>query len=167
MGYSAKAIANFFIEHYGKKGISPLKLQKLVYLAHGWHLGLRDEELVNDEFAEAWQYGPVFPSIYHEFKHLGSAHVKKKATELDENFEFSTPSVDEDDSRTIALLNRVWDVYGKHSGLQLSRITHAGGSPWDVAFKKDGARRNAHISDEEIRKYYKRLAEKNERSRKD
>ena len=72
MGYSAKAPANYFIGKYGRFKISPLKLQKLVYISHGWHLAIFDRELVDDEYAEAWQYGPVFPSLYHEFTEFGA-----------------------------------------------------------------------------------------------
>ena len=46
--YSAKEIANYFLELSAKKDISPLKIQKLVYIAHGWHLALYGEPLVQD-----------------------------------------------------------------------------------------------------------------------
>ena len=49
MGHPVKAIANFFIDRYGRHGITPLKLQKLIYVAHGWHLALLDKPLVIDE----------------------------------------------------------------------------------------------------------------------
>lgn len=64
MGHSAKAIANFFIDRHKRHGISPLKLQKLIYMAHGWHLALLDKPLVEDEAPEAWKFGPVFASVY-------------------------------------------------------------------------------------------------------
>jgi len=44
-----------------------MKLQKLVYYAHGWHLALNNEPLI-DEQVECWQYGPVISSLFHEFK---------------------------------------------------------------------------------------------------
>ncbi len=169
MGYSAKAIANFFIDHYKKQKFTPLKLQKLIYIAHGWHLAMYDEDLVNDEYAEAWQFGPVFPSVYHEFKDLGSQPVRRRATDLDldedGNVTFAAPLVKPNDERTTALLRRVWDVYGKFTAAQLIELTHAPGSPWDKAQRKDGGlRRNPHIEREDIESHYKALYEKNVRS---
>ena len=160
MGYSAKAIANYFISKYGKAGISPLKLQKLVYLSHGWYLGIVEKELVDDEYAEAWQYGPVFASLYHEFKEFGSGHINRKATDIDDGFDLITPYVDKNDSRTIKLLNRVWKVYGKYSAGQLSSITHRNDSPWDQIRKDNQDKRNIHIPNSLIKKYYKKLANK-------
>lgn len=63
VGYSAKAVANYFLAQYGKHGLNPLKLQKLVYIAHGWNLAVRNQPLVDNELPEAWEYGPVFASL--------------------------------------------------------------------------------------------------------
>lgn len=55
--------------------VSNLKLQKLAYLAHMIHLGRHAQPLVNETF-EAWDYGPVLPSLYREVKIFGSAPIK-------------------------------------------------------------------------------------------
>lgn len=73
--YHAKAVANFFL----KRGHpTQMKLHKLLYYAHGWHLGFTGEPLL-DEAIEAWAYGPVVPSIYQELKMLGSAPIDRLA----------------------------------------------------------------------------------------
>lgn len=164
MGYSAKAVANYFLSKYGKSGITPLKLQKLVYLAHGWHLAYFEEPLVGDEYAEAWQYGPVFSSLYHEFKHKGRSPIDGLATDLDwDNLEEVTPRVDKSDKKVRKLLDRVWEVHGRFTGGQLSRMTHKDGSPWAETRKTEGGdRKNSHIPDELIMNYYKKLRDKNE-----
>jgi uncharacterized phage-associated protein len=165
MGYPVKAVANAMLqtaENHDSK-LSPLKLQKLVYIAHGWHLALRETELVDDEFAEAWQYGPVFPSLYHEFKDVGKGFISKRATDLelsdDVDFDFyvTEPIIPEDDQFTWSLLNKVWDSYGKYSGLTLSDITHQQDTPWQKTWSKSGGRKNADISNEEIKRHYKQL----------
>ena len=164
MGYSAKAVANFFIEHDKKKRISPMKLQKLVYISHGWYLALYDEYLIDDEYAEAWQYGPVYPSLYHEFKHFGWKPVTTLATDIDEDFDISPPEIDPDDERTIRLLRRIWKVYGGYTGKQLSSMTHSPGTPWHKAYEKDGNRRNPHIDEDDIKNHYLELYRQNEQS---
>jgi uncharacterized phage-associated protein len=164
MGYSAKAIANAFLDIAGanEKKLSPLKLQKLVYIAHGWNLAINGESLVNDEFAEAWQYGPVFPSIYHEFKEFGRSPVTSKAFAFDMdddlNFNVYEPEIPRSDAETWNLINRVWEIYGKYSGLTLSDVTHRDGTPWSKTWNESGGRRNADIPNELIKEHYTELA---------
>ena len=162
MGYSAKAIANYFLSKYGNYGITPLKMQKLVYLAHGWNFAFRDEPLVNDEHPEAWPYGPVFPSLYDEFKYRGNKPILESA--FDMNFDNGrvntlTPEIQNSDMDTRQLLDRIWEVYGSYSGTQLSEICHSRGSPWDITRQKNGRFRNPHIPEELIKKHYKGLLE--------
>ena len=38
--------------------LGPTKLNKLVYISHGWLLGKHQKPLVSEE-AEVWEYGPV------------------------------------------------------------------------------------------------------------
>ena len=51
-----------------------LDLNKLVYLCHGWTLGVHGKPLIADR-VEAWRYGPVIPAIYHEYKLFGSDNI--------------------------------------------------------------------------------------------
>lgn len=168
MGYSAKAIANYFLDNYGRMNllpkISPLKLQKLVYLSHGWSLGILGKDLVDDEHAEAWQYGPVFPSLHHEFKDFGNKSINRNATDLrfspdshDFRFEIVTPTVG-DDKTIHNLLDKIWKVYGKYTPHQLSNIASKEDSPWHQANKKSNGIRNFHIDNDIIKKYYVDLA---------
>ena len=58
--YSAKAVANYFLARAKESGetLSPMKLQKLIYFAHGWHLAVFDAPLLDEE-VQAWDYGPA------------------------------------------------------------------------------------------------------------
>ena len=179
MGYSAKAIANYFIEQFGKQNaISPLKIQKLVFISHGWHLALYEQPLVSDESAEAWRYGPVFPSLYHEFKEFGNEPISRLAKKIkiiktDNNSDFSMsrllkskfqteiPKVKKSDKQVCSLLDRVWEVYGNYSGLTLSELTHCPHSPWEQTREKFPNIRNANISDDLIQQHYSEKREKN------
>ncbi len=121
-----------------------------------------DEPLVDDEYAEAWPYGPVFASLYHEFKHRGRRPIMDFATELNlDDLTETTPRIPKSDKRTTQLLDQIREVCGRRSGLELSRITHRPGSPWETTRKRTGGRKNANIRDEEIKNYYKKLGREN------
>lgn len=78
--HDPKAVANYILDCGKEDGetLSPMKLIKLVYLAHGWNLGLTGEPLIT-EHVQAWRYGPVIPSIYHDFKEYGNQVVTRYA----------------------------------------------------------------------------------------
>jgi len=122
-----------------------MQILKLVYIAHGWQLGLYGRPLVNESI-EAWQYGPVIPSLYHRFKRYGSNFIDECPT--------GKPSVfDKEEQNTI---EQVWRGYGNRSGISLSSLTHVSGSPWDITIQQSG--RGAVISNDLIEDYYHRLA---------
>lgn len=155
MTCSAIAVANHFIqEHPGE--ITHLKLQKLVYISHGWHLGIFRKELVEDELAEAWKHGPVFPSIYHSFKQFGSKPIDRLATESDEKGGqvISIAPIIRGKEK-IELLHTIWEVYGHLTGPELSNLTHAEGTPWSKTWNANPGLRNLNIRNEEIEKHYK------------
>ena len=61
----------------GKKSdwsLSNLKIQKMLYIAHMFHLGRHKTPLV-DGYFEAWDYGPVHPNLYHRLKIFGASPV--------------------------------------------------------------------------------------------
>ena len=164
MGYSAKAVANYFLSKHRKSGITPLKIQKLVYIAHGWYMAFYEDPLIDNEFAEAWEYGPVFPSLYHEFKHRGKLAINALATDVkldvsNSKLTKTTPRIEESNKQTRELLDRIWEVYGKLTGIQLSNMCHQPGSPWHNT-RHDPERKNAinaDIDDHEIREHYRKL----------
>jgi len=71
--FSAFDLAGTLCENSGWK-LSNLSVQKLVYLAQMIHLGEGEGPLFPEQF-EAWDYGPVIPSLYHELKMFGSDAV--------------------------------------------------------------------------------------------
>ena len=157
MAYDAKAIANYFLERAKKEGqsLTQMKLHKLVYYAHGWHLGITGKPLI-DGSVEAWQYGPLIPDIRAEFQEFGSNPIDRLATTADDDWNLITPHVDVDDRETVALLDRVWKVYGDRTAAQLSAMTHETGSPWDIIWQKacERGKRGEAIPDNLIQKYF-------------
>ncbi|HEY1718789.1 MAG TPA: type II toxin-antitoxin system antitoxin SocA domain-containing protein, partial [Verrucomicrobiae bacterium] len=59
--FKSIAVANRFIELAQKSDskLTLMKLLKIVYFAHGWHLALRDKSPLIDDTVEAWKFGPV------------------------------------------------------------------------------------------------------------
>src|SRR5882762_4780465 len=97
--------------------ISNLKLQKLLYYTQGFHFAMTDEPLFKEDIY-AWQYGPVVPEVYHEFKYLGSGAIpvpEDQGIQLDEKIS--------------ELIADVFNVYGQYSALKLMDMTH-NETPW-------------------------------------
>lgn len=162
MAHDARAIANRFLDIAKDNGepVTPMKLIKLVYIAHGWQLGITGQPLFEDT-VEAWQYGPVVPSVYHAFKKFGNKQITSKATELDIE-DWCEIEIREDmASSEEDLLQRIWDVYGKFNGIQLSNMTHKSGTPWDQVWNEQGGCEceSTPIPGHLIKRYYKNLAE--------
>jgi uncharacterized phage-associated protein len=120
---------------------------KLVYIAHGWMLGLYGRPLIRDR-VEAWRYGPVIPRLYDAVRaYRGEPVTELLAVPLDQS---PLSAIDED------VIKQVSEIYSAFGGLQLSALTHREGSPWELTY--DG-RFGAVISNDLIRDHYERLAE--------
>jgi len=143
-----------------KAEVSPMKLQKLIYFAHGWHWALADKPLVSEQ-VEAWKFGPVISPVYHAFKQFGNNPI----AELGRLVRFSGTRLVSEVPRlseamlgeTAQLLNRVWEVYSPYTAIQLSNATHAVGTPWQEVWEKAPERIGTDIPDEKIREYFVKL----------
>jgi uncharacterized phage-associated protein len=152
--YSAATIANYFIDRADSDGktIDQMKIQKLVYYAHGWYLAMTSEPLI-DEQVEAWRFGPVVPSLYRALKHCGNQPVKQAIQPAEPNvLPFDVQS----------FLDRIWNLYSHLTGIQLSNLTHQNGSPWSRTAKKFGYRiPDSHPLDNNLlRSYFDNLKQK-------
>ncbi len=110
---------------------------KLVYISHGWMLGLYGRSLINEP-AEAWRYGPAVSSIYRRYKSFRGDPITTERVDRSDAFD--------DEQRDIDF-----------TALQLSALAHKPDTPWDVTYREFGA--GAIIRNELIRDYYQRLAE--------
>jgi uncharacterized phage-associated protein len=145
MSFSALDIANKVIINTDiDKGdiISNLKLQKMMYYLQGFNLAFFDEKLFEDDI-EAWQYGPVVPSIYYNFKDFG-----KGAIFLSEEVE----EVQLGSSEQEDMFHQVMEEYGKFSAIRLMEMTH-NEIPW-----KSTEIRNV-INIELMKKYFNTLVD--------
>ncbi len=161
--HSSIAIANYFLKlaEREKEKMTHMRLQKLVYIAHGWYLGLYEEPILS-ETVEAWRWGPVFPVLYAEFKHYGSASITTPGTvPMNDNEEEEV--VQEDDLKEF--LGVIWDRYKEYEPMELSSLTHQPGTPWQQTMGADPQNKykfpsNLVIPIDSIKRYYKDLYEK-------
>jgi uncharacterized phage-associated protein len=122
-----------------------MQVLKLVYIAHGWHLGVYGRPLVNEPI-EAWKYGPVIPSLYHEYKRYGSSVIKNGSSKSPAGF----------DSEEKSTIEQVWKGYGGRTGISLSSLTHEPGTPWSITVQQTG--HGSIISNDLIEDFYRRRA---------
>lgn len=115
-------VAKYFIslsEESTPYAITPLKLQKLVYYAQGFHLRDVGIPLFNDNLL-AWAHGPVVRNLYDDYKHLGYFTINSEPFENNNN---------QLNNWEMATINRVWERYGHLDGKLLEELTHQE-DPW-------------------------------------
>jgi uncharacterized phage-associated protein len=165
MAYPPTAVANAFLDlsRNSHEALDPMKVQKLVYFAHGWHLGRGAGPLISEPI-EAWDYGPVVPTLYRDLKPYGAGAITEHLKEFEPTpggFRFVAPAVTDATERSF--LGRIWEVYGKLSATQLSAMTHQPGTPWTTTRNRNPGARGAVIPDELMKIYFQQLAATNAR----
>lgn len=142
--YTASLIADYFRSltnpEYGDL-LSNLKLQKLCYYAAGIIAAVRgndDHPLFQDDI-EAWQHGPVVPSVYQLFKEFGAAEIPH----------IEGVSFDQIDTKDRAILDDVYNFYGQYSAWKLRNMTHEE-APWKDAISSG----DQEISTKALRVYF-------------
>lgn len=126
-----------------------------------------------DSRVECWDYGPVVPDIFHEFKCYGKDPITQKAVQFVassskgignlDDFEIVEISLSDDERADASdFLKKVWRLYGSISATRLSNMTHVPGSPWSqVKAKYDGSPpRGADIPDLTITEHFQSLLQK-------
>ncbi len=108
-------VASFIVEKFDS-GISTMKLQKLVFLAHGWSLALRGKTLTDENFV-MWPSGPVNKTLQEvpgkEYTVTSWVGYPQNLTEEE-----------------VIILKAVVNQYGALSGPQLSEIVSKN-APWN------------------------------------
>jgi uncharacterized phage-associated protein len=152
MTYDARQIANWFVTRAQRDGkvLSIMSLLKLTYIAHGWHLEMRNAPLFKNTI-EAWQYGPVIPDVYNDFRKNGVVVNSPATTVVAANL----PEAD------VNLLEQIWNIYGSLSAFRLSDLTHQQGGPWQIARSIGGY--YAEIPNELILQHYRLLRERSKK----
>ncbi|MBX3176805.1 MAG: SocA family protein [Candidatus Hydrogenedentes bacterium] len=162
--YDPLAVANYFLEIADRESdqtVSNLKMQKLIYFAHGWHLAITGKPLVRGG-VQAWRYGPVQPLVYEAFKHFGNERIAREAAvpiqSSSGKIAIDVPRLPDDAGAKFAkrLIERIWQVYGGYTALQLSNLCHRDGTPWkDIEMEHRGQiPSHCIIPDDKIREHF-------------
>lgn len=114
---TANDVAPFFV----KKGVSPLKLQKLLYYSQVWYIKKFGTILFIDPI-RAWIYGPVVAPIWGKFK-----IVRRNDIIAPVNHFYPCPTILP--FQITNHLEDVWNSYGHLSGAELVDLTHSE-RPW-------------------------------------
>lgn len=132
---SALDVANTFLDRAKSEDvdITPMKLQKLLYIFYKDYLKETQEKLFDERF-ETWQYGPVLRSVYNVFKKYRANHIKE--FHYFENNKYSTIALPAG-SVVKKIFDNVWKTYGMIDGIRLSEMTHQPGTAWYIANRND------------------------------
>jgi len=134
---TASEVAKYIIKSLP---VDNLKLQKLLYYSQAVYLVLHNKEPLFKEDIEAWDYGPVVPPVYMEYKKYGFESIPPADDESTLNFE-EMQAVD----MTLA-------CFGVLSGPALISQTHYE-DPWKNAYHR--GRPSGIITIEAIYDYFK------------
>jgi len=128
--------------------VTHLALQKILYIAQMAYLGEVGARLINATF-EAWDYGPVIPSLYHRVKVFGDKPIR-------DIFD----GVGDADVREVKFLQDAADFFLPKSPGQLVALTHWERGAW-AAHYQPGVK-GIVIPDADIVREYRARTEANQ-----
>lgn len=156
-GQDARGVANFVLDNFDAERlqISNLKLNKLLFFAHGFFRSRYGRRLIRNHF-EAWENGPVLRVVFDSFKQNGRDPIKNRA------FVFDYVTGNHQKIECVGLsdeqetyLRSVIDHYARYDAGQLVGLTHLQGTPWYRARHSiDENRLRDRIPDEWIDQYF-------------
>ena len=157
MSHSCLSVARYILDkaQEQERSLTPMKLIKLVYMAHGWMLGLYGRPLIREN-AEAWKYGPVIRELYREIREFRNSPIPPSSV-------FPPNGEEEFDDLEKSVMDQTVDIYGCYSAIRLSMMTHAKGTPWDIVYNEIG--RDFVIPNDLIEEHYMQLYESGQNDR--
>lgn len=155
--YNVLDIACFVVnkhnELYPDKGITNLRLQKLLYFIQCYFY-LNYYEPCFKEDMEAWEFGPVSREVYEEFSYNVSKNIENtyeyfitdKETGLYKKIKFNEENIRREDKW---LIEKVIEICRNKTNYMLVEITHSQ-SPWKNNYKKN---KKNKIYNEDIKEF--------------
>ena len=160
MSYKVLDVCHHIINYSNKHdyGISNLKLQKVLYFIQAYFLTKKkDHTPCFNEKIEAWDFGPVVPEAYLEYKQYGSGDIpiiksfimsNKDNVWNSKRVKFEDTTISDDDK---SLIDKVVDKFADYSATDLVSLTQKQ-SPWIDAYF---SYQNKEITIESMMEYFK------------
>lgn len=126
--------------------LSNLPLQKILYMADMNFVGINGHRMLDEDF-EAWDYGPVIPSLYHKCKAFGAKPIPP----------VFWGAKDITGTREGDMLDLAWQNLHKATPGALVEKTHSAEGAW-VKRYVPGARQRIISTDDMIEEYGRRRA---------
>ncbi|MEN3235718.1 MULTISPECIES: Panacea domain-containing protein [Methylobacterium] len=131
-----------------------LALQKLVYFCHAWFLVDLKRPLIRHKF-EAWEYGPVLPYLYREFKAFDRSPITSRATQIDPHNGKKKVVPYSFDAETQSQLSKVVGFYSHMRAGDLVELSHVADGPWHrVWFHGGKSNPGMQIDNSSIAEFY-------------
>jgi uncharacterized phage-associated protein len=154
----AKGLSNLLLDWGDADGvrISPMKLQKLVFFLHADFLVKHGRALIKQEF-EAWDHGPVIPSLYSEFKPFQDRAITARAKAFDALRAVTVTASYRLSASDLQCVRELYDFYKKLSAFELSRRSHDFEGVWRQARSlfANGLNMNRRISNDMILAFHR------------
>lgn len=158
--FHVSAVTNLIIDFANKidVNLTNLKLQKILFFVNGIYYSEKDEVLFAEEM-RAWEYGPIIPEIYYEFKRFGSSSLNKTKSyifdpEIGDILIKEIPSTN-NEYKVIEALSRLFFI---QSASDLVNMSHRGDSPWSRYFDSQHIGGKEIIFEDKDKKFFNKIA---------
>ena len=143
--YSVIDICRYTIIYCNRKNytLSNLKLQSLLYLLQAVFLCEKDIACFDDDI-EAWDFGPVVPNVYKEYKHFGALNIFPNYINFVGYYE---ENIDIEHRKLIEEVLNEFSCFTANGLVQMTQRQ----DPWKNAYKEG---KKSVIKREDIKKYF-------------
>jgi uncharacterized phage-associated protein len=132
---TATILSNNILKRAFDQGIkvTPMKLQKLLYFVCKEYVRQTGAMPFSEPF-EAWQYGPVLPSVYAEFHAYRKQEIRKYAKDSLGDVYLANEAA----NPTLGVcIETIWCNYKTWDAVKLSSLTHQANTAWSIAVNED------------------------------
>lgn|GEM_PF-952143 len=157
MVYDVRAIANLILDlaDEGGRKLTNMQINKVVYFVHADYLAAFGVPLVSAKI-EAWEHGPVFRELYHEFKKFGDLPIAARSSVVDPRTGIRGPANASLEPPTRAFVEDAARKYSSMTASALRSLSHVDGGPWDQVWNHvTSTQATMRISDEAILGWYR------------